>query len=731
MSKFGNVMIIGLGMIGGSFAKALKEKGLATLYGVDRRKGELALGVSTGVIDYPAELTAEFVSKMDVIMLATPVRAMSSVLAELKPLLSAKTLLTDAGSTKGSVVASAREVFGEVPKNFIPGHPIAGAEKSGVLAANPKLFENHMAIVTPLVDSDPVLLDRLHQLWSAVGADVVSMEVDHHDHVLASSSHLPHLLAYTLVDSLANSERSQDVFKFAAGGFRDFTRIASSDPVMWRDVFMANKDATLATLDQFTARLADMRQAIEEGDGATMFGVFTRAKSARDHFLRLLEQRTVGLIQDTRPVSVTVAAASAIKGKVYLQGDRSLSHKAITMAALAQGVSNIDNIELSGEVRITLQAFRDMGVVIEELSSDRLRIHGVGLRGLKAPIAPINVHTSMESLAIMVPVLAGQDFSVVISAEQDLLTQPQPELIALARSMGKLVESADADCLPLRFSPNPSVQSDNVSVELASHGAFSVLLADLYNAVSGTPLSIRGALTQADTLLLESFAGATAEELDESCLPQELIGQNLVLPADLDQSAFLALLATLLPGSDLLLENVASHELEAGFLGFMNSIGANIVKKENSVDVLGCQSVVVSFTALKGFVVTPEQSMAMANSLPLLCAAAVYAQGDTCIQGINLLPYYCEDRILALVDALGSMQVNCSYANGELNISGGVPQGGELDCAGDVPMALAMLVLGVRSRQTTRVNDCQKLLEEFNGLERVVMQLGFHCTVTQ
>ncbi|WOD06934.1 prephenate dehydrogenase/arogenate dehydrogenase family protein [Marinomonas sp. GJ51-6] len=293
--KFGNVMIIGLGMIGGSFAKALKDRGLATLYGADRREGELALGVSTGVIDYPAQLTEDYIAKMDVIVLATPVRAMESVLQEIKPFLSVDTLVTDVGSTKGSVVESARRAFGSLPSNFIPSHPIAGAEKSGVLAANPSLFEKHMAIVTPLSGSNPVLLDRLHRIWRAIGADVVSMDVEHHDHVLASSSHLPHLLAYTLVDALANGDRSQDVFKFAAGGFRDFTRIASSDPVMWRDVFLANKEATLATLDHFTDRLADMRTAIEQGDGASMFGVFTRAKSARDHFLRLLEQRTMEL----------------------------------------------------------------------------------------------------------------------------------------------------------------------------------------------------------------------------------------------------------------------------------------------------------------------------------------------------------------------------------------------------------------------------------------------------
>ena len=709
-------------MIGGSFAKALKDKGLATLYGVDRRKGELALGVSTGVIDYPAELTAEFVAKMDVIMLATPVRAMASVLTQLQPLLSATTLVTDAGSTKGSVVAAAREVFGEVPRNFIPGHPIAGAEKSGVLAANPKLFENHMAIVTPLVDSDPLLLDRLHQLWSAVGAEVVSMDVNHHDHVLASSSHLPHLLAYTLVDALANSERSQDVFKFAAGGFRDFTRIASSDPVMWRDVFLANKEATLATLDQFTDRLADMRKAIDEGDGATMFGVFTRAKSARDHFLRLLEQRTLGLAQDRRPLSVTVSAASAIKGKIYLPGDRSLSHKAITIAALAQGVSNIDNIELTTDVRITLQAFRDMGVVIEEMAANRLRIHGVGLRGLKAPIAPINIHSCLDSLALLVPVLAGQTFASVITADQALLTQPQPELIALAKSMGGQVASAEADCLPIHFASQRLTAADpQTHSELLAVPPLAALLGAMYQKDTDKLSACYEALGATDQGLLQSFAFRSGE----------FAGQNVVLPADIDQSAFLGLLAILSPGSDLLIENVASDELQDGFFAFMSAIGANITPLSASDEAAVVQGVKVAFSDLHGFVVSAEQSQRLASCLPLLCAAAVYGKGQTRIQGIHLLPYYCEDRILALVDALEHMQVACRYEDGELIINGGLPLGGEVDCAGDVPLALAMLALGVRSRQVTTVNDCQKLLEEFNGLERVAMQLGFHCSVTQ
>lgn len=731
IKSFGNVLIIGLGMIGGSFAKALKEKGLATLYGADRREGELALGVSSGVIDYPAELNADFIPQMDVIILATPVRAMESVLSTIKPFLQEKTLLTDVGSTKGSVVAAAKKVFGEVPSNFIPGHPIAGAEKSGVLAANAHLFEKHMAIVTPLSHSSPALLDRLHRLWGAVGAEVVSMDVEHHDHVLASSSHLPHLLAYTLVDALANSERSQDIFKFAAGGFRDFTRIASSDPVMWRDVFMANKEATLATLDQFTERLAYMRQAIEEGDGASMFGVFTRAKSARDHFLRLLEQRTIDHVHEPKAVSVTVSSASAIKGEISLLGDKSLSHQAITMACLSEGVSYLKNIDLSGDVRVTVQVFRDMGVVIEEIAADQLRIHGVGLTGLKAPIAPINVHQSGVTLHLLLPVLAGQNFSVKVVGEGSLLNHPLSALLDIVRAMGGKVLSSSADCLPITLEP---LARNNVSLTLSNvSGRLNVasIIAALYSPQEGKLLCQGQGKTHFEALL--KCFGANISRCGEwlSLIAGTLTGTEIELPGDVNRTAWLSLLATLSPGSNLTIHNAFVGRMASDYLPILKDNGANIQTTLHEDGFFETGEIEIEFAELSGFNLSAEQTYALRGELPLLCVAAAYASGVSCFDGISHLPYYYEDRILSLMDALVHVGVSCEIQSGALCITGGYPLGGEMDSAGDYCLAMAMLALGVRSREEATVHDCQTLLEEFTELESVALQLGFHCKVTQ
>ncbi|WP_245546217.1 prephenate dehydrogenase/arogenate dehydrogenase family protein [Marinomonas posidonica] len=728
---FGKVMIVGLGMIGGSFAKALKERGLAELYAVDRREGELALGVSTGVIDYPAELTEQFIAQMDVIVLATPVRAMASVLAEIKPYLAAHTLLTDVGSTKGSVVEAAVTVFGCMPANFIPGHPIAGAEKSGVLAANPQLFEKHMAIVTPVADSDPVLVDRLHRLWRAIGADVVSMDVDHHDHVLASSSHLPHLLAYTLVDALANSDRSQDVFKFAAGGFRDFTRIASSDPVMWRDVFLANKDATLATLDQFTERLADMRDAIEQGDGASMFGVFTRAKSARDHFLRLLEQRTIAPQKDTSSVSLSVLPASVIKGKVSLPGDKSLSHIAITMAALSRGVSHLTNVCLDGGVRVTIQALRDMGVVIETLSESSLRVHGVGLRGLKAPIAPINLHQSELSLYVLLPVLAGQPFVVSVTADDPLLNHVRADVFDLMRAMGTELEFERKDCLPVKMCPTQqaafSLSLEGASQKLIVSAFMACLFAEQEANLTEAPEDV----TQMEVLLQGFGVRISRSKTAVSVASGELVSTDVEIVADMYSCAWMALLASLLPGSELVMTNLGLDARAFAYFTLLKQMGADIELPDRNAAGLYEGQVLVRFAELSAFQLSVDQTCQLRTLMPLLCVAAAYAKGESRIEGIGQLPYYHEDRVLALVEACNLVQVNAQVESGCLRIDGGVPQGGELDCAGDQYLALAMLVLGARSKTVTQIEDCQTLLEEFSELDAQARQLGLHCSVAQ
>jgi prephenate dehydrogenase len=236
------------------------------------------------VIDsYETDL-AQAVTGADMVFVAVPLGAMQSVFSAIKGRLAENAVVTDAGSAKGSVLNDVQQAFGEVPGFFVPGHPIAGTEQSGVEASFAGLYKDRRVILTPVEGTDAGAAGRVRAMWEAAGAEVVEMDPVHHDAILAATSHLPHLLAFTLVDSLARMADKQEVFEYAAGGFRDFTRIASSDPVMWRDICLANHDAIQLLIEHFINDLESVNQAVQAQDGERLLEMFTNAKDARDRF---------------------------------------------------------------------------------------------------------------------------------------------------------------------------------------------------------------------------------------------------------------------------------------------------------------------------------------------------------------------------------------------------------------------------------------------------------------
>ncbi len=285
MSAINRLCIIGVGLIGGSLALALKQAGaVGSVIGVGRGLANLQAAVRLGVIDEFSHEPAIGVRGADMVVLAVPVGTTAQVCEQIRDHLSPSAVLTDVGSVKGEVVAQVKSAFGEIPANFVPGHPIAGTEKSGAAAAFAELYRDRKVLLTPLTETSEAALKQVEQMWQAAGAVVETMEVEHHDAVLAVTSHLPHMLAFGLVDSLARMEASDEIFRYAAGGFRDFTRIASSDPVMWRDICIHNKRALLAAMERFESELAELREAIAGGDADRLTTIFSRAKAARDRF---------------------------------------------------------------------------------------------------------------------------------------------------------------------------------------------------------------------------------------------------------------------------------------------------------------------------------------------------------------------------------------------------------------------------------------------------------------
>jgi len=278
------VVIAGVGLIGGSFGLALRAGGFdGELVGLGRDPAKLDAALECGAIDRGETEAAAATSGADVILLAVPMGAMASVLAAIAPTLEPNTVVTDAGSVKGSFVTDAHRILGSL-KRIVPGHPIAGTERSGVDAAFAELYRGRRVILTPTEETEPDATDTVERLWSLTGANVERLPVEAHDRLLAATSHLPHMLAFGLVDALARGDDPDAVFRYAAGGFRDFTRIASSDPVMWRDVCLANRNALLEALEAYRDDLEQLTAEVRDGDGDGLLARFRRAKTARDRF---------------------------------------------------------------------------------------------------------------------------------------------------------------------------------------------------------------------------------------------------------------------------------------------------------------------------------------------------------------------------------------------------------------------------------------------------------------
>ena len=280
--------LVGVGLIGGSLSLALKRAGVVgEVIGYARNEAGLRRGVERGILDGYAIDPGEAVQGSDLVVVATPLGAIRPVFAAIAPHLSEHAVITDVGSAKAAVVADARaELGGHFPR-FVAGHPIAGTENSGVEAGFAELFDNRKIILTPDDETDAAAIERVRRMWQATGAEVETMSVEHHDRVLAATSHLPHMLAFALVSHLSKMSDQDEIFAYAAGGFRDFTRIASSDPVMWRDVCLANADALLELIDGFQLELQQVAEAIRARDADALFEHFQSAKDTRDQLKHL------------------------------------------------------------------------------------------------------------------------------------------------------------------------------------------------------------------------------------------------------------------------------------------------------------------------------------------------------------------------------------------------------------------------------------------------------------
>lgn len=722
------LVVVGLGLIGGSFAKGLRESGLCReVVGVDLDPQSRKLAVELGVVDRCEDDLAKACVGADVIQLAVPILAMEKLLAKLAQLELGQAVLTDVGSAKGNVVRAAREAFGSRLPNFVPGHPIAGSEQSGVEASNAELFRRHKVILTPLAETDPAALALVDRLWRALGADVEHMQVERHDEVLAATSHLPHLLAFGLVDSLAKRNENLDIFRYAAGGFRDFTRIAGSDPVMWHDIFLANREAVLRTLDTFRSDLDALRDAVDAGDGHQLLGVFTRARVAREHFSKILARRAYVDAMNSNDLIFLANPGGRLSGRIRVPGDKSISHRSIMLGSLAEGTTEVEGFLEGEDALATLQAFRDMGVVIEGPHHGRVTIHGVGLNGLKPPPGPIYLGNSGTSMRLLSGLLAAQSFDTVLTGDASLSKRPMNRVANPLREMGAVIETAAEGRPPMTIRGGHTLKALNYTLPMASAQVKScLLLAGLY--AEGKTTVTEPAPTRDHTeRMLRGFGYPVTVEGATASLESghKLTATSIEVPADISSAAFFLVAASIAEGSELLLEHVGINPTRTGVIDILRLMGGDITL-ENQREVGGepVADLRVRGATLKGIEI-PEALVPLAiDEFPVLFVAAACAEGRTVLRGAEELRVKESDRIQVMADGLLTLGVKCEPTPDGIIIDGGPIGGGEVHGHGDHRIAMAFSVASLRANAPIRIHDCANVATSFPNFLALCAEVG-------
>ena len=726
---FERAVIIGLGLIGGSLAAALKEQGLARqVVGVARSQSTREKGLALGLVDEAHEDPAAAVAGADLVFLAVPVRAMAPVMRAMAPALGPATLVTDGGSVKQSVIEAARAALPDIA-HFVPGHPVAGKEHSGVEAADAGLYRDHRVILTPLPETEAGALERVRELWTRLGAQVLEMPPEEHDRVLAETSHLPHALAFSLVDTLARQGEATEVFRYAAGGFRDFTRIASSDPLMWHDILLENRQAVLQALDLFGDGLKEFRQAVEQGDSETLLAIMTRANSARERFLAMNERTSYTRARGASASSSEwqVTPGGRLSGRVRVPGDKSISHRSIMLGALAKGITDVEGFLEGEDALATLQAFRDMGVVIEGPERGAVRVHGVGLHGLRAPDTSLYMGNSGTSMRLLMGLLAGQAFDTELIGDESLSCRPMERVAEPLRQMGAHIETGEKGRPPVRIRGGQPLKGIDYALPVASAQVKSaLLLAGLY--AEGETAVTEPAPTRDHTERMLAGFGWSVERTGARVSLHgggRLTAGPLEVPADISSAAFFLVGACIAEGSELWLEHVGLNPTRTGILGILERMGADI-RVENAREVGGepVADLRVTSAPLRGITI-PEELVPLAiDEFPAIFVAAACAEGETLLRGAEELRVKESDRIQVMADGLAALGVEVEAFPDGLRIRGGGLTGGTVDSHGDHRVAMSFAMAALRASGPVQIRDCANVGTSFPGFAELARRLG-------
>ena len=753
---FKQVCVIGLGLIGASLAQVIKDNGLSErLVAVDRHAPSLEEAIQHGLLDAGSSILGDVVNGSDLIVIAVPVQAVQAVFVDIKNAmdrgqLATDCIITDVCSTKVNIIEAAKTVFTILPTGLVPAHPIAGAENSGYHARRATLFINHSVIICELPTTSPVAVIKLRQLWEAVGATVMAMAADHHDAILAHTSHLPHLLAFNLVEQLASHDDNLDMFRYAAGGFRDFTRIAASDPKMWHDIFFANQSAIVSALDEYSVYLQDIRQLIIDKDSTALMGLLGRAQAARRHFGHMLASTPY---TDTSAMSASylISPSNTVTGTIAIPGDKSISHRSIMLGSLATGVTNVTGFLEGEDALATLQAFRDMGVSIEGPDKGKLTIHGVGMNGLKPSKTPLYMGNSGTSMRLLSGILAAQAFDSVLIGDTSLNKRPMERVAAPLREMGAVIQSTGhSGTAPLSITGRDNVgkplQGIEYDMPVASAQVKScLLLAGLWS--EGTTTVTQPEVSRDHTERMLSAFGYPVT-VDGNRISVEgggmLTGGDIAVPADISSAAFFMVAAAISQDSELTLTQVGINPTRTGIIDILKLMKADIsLSNETHVGGEPVADITIRSSNLVGIEI-PEYLVPLAiDEFPVLFIAASCAQGRTVLTGAKELRVKESDRIAVMAEGLQTLGVDCTFTedgliiegqgiqsqNGEVNNNQPVFGGGHITSHHDHRIAMSFAVASLRASQQITIEGVETVNTSFPGFAELANQIGMSIQV--
>lgn len=743
---FEKVAFIGLGLIGSSLARVMLAENLSRhIVASTRSEKTLQDALELGLIEQGFNNPVDAVQGADLVVLALPVQATEKVLRLIQPHLADHVILTDVGSTKGSVVAAAKAVFGDnLPEGFVPGHPIAGAEHTGVHAGKVDLFANHKVILTPLPSSASWAVSKLIQMWESAKAEVICMDVEKHDEVLAYTSHLPHLMAFNLVEQLANREDNLDIFRYAAGGFRDFSRIAASDPQMWHDIFFANKTALLKAVDGFESQLEIIRQLIEQEDSHALMGLLGHAQAARQHFNHMLAKKPFMENNNVTQQFTILPGAKTFQGKFTVPGDKSVSHRSIMFGAIAEGTTHVTGFLEGEDALATLQAFRDMGVSIEGPKNGEVTIHGVGMQGLKAPAGPIYMGNSGTSMRLLAGMLSAQQFDSVMTGDASLTKRPMERIAKPLREMGAQIQTTgERGTPPVSITGAQALKGIHYDLPMASAQVKSgILLAGLW-AEGETSVTEPEPTRDHTERMLRAFGYEVKTEGNRISLQGggKLVGTDIQVPSDISSAAFFMVGAAITENSDVTLEAVGINPTRTGVIEILKQMGADLsVENER---IAGGEPIadirIRGSRTLKGIHVPEDQVPLAIDEFPALFIAAACAEGQTVLTGAAELRVKESDRIQVMADGLKTMGIDCTPTDDGIIIQGkgkagdwsAIFTGGEIESHHDHRIAMSFSMAGLRTSGEIKIVGTETVATSFPTFTELAGVAGLNIQVTE